>query len=115
MDVATEKIEDPEKNVKRGDCASPAHLLLRSTKEEKTMKRLIEELMTVNPDALHVVRNVLEARVGSAMIKTDNIELRSDVRRAYAILSKIVEQVKNDISDEEITTVKALNLPTDAF
>ena len=72
------------------------------------MEHLIEELKNINPDALHVVRTVLENRVGSAMVKTDNIELRSDVRRVYGILSKLIDAVRDEVDDEEVTNIRGL-------
>jgi hypothetical protein len=72
------------------------------------MEHLIEELKKIDSDALHIVRTVLKARVDSAMTRTDNIELRSDVRRIYSILSRIIEHAQGEAFDEEVTQIRNL-------
>ena len=69
-------------------------------------EQLVNDLTQVNPDALHVVRTVLEARSGAASSATNNLELRVDVRRTYAIIAQLINAIRDDISDEEVTQVK---------
>ena len=72
------------------------------------MEQIIAELKNIDPDALHIVRHVFEARVGSAMAQTDNFELRSEVRRVYALIARLLDAVRDEVSDEEITQIRGL-------
>lgn len=69
------------------------------------MKDAIERLKQVHPDALAIVRRVLEARACSALQKLDELELRSEVRRSYAILAELIEGVERSRSLEDADTV----------
>lgn len=66
---------------------------------------IIDELKLIDPNALHVVRTVLEARAGSVMTHTSNLELRAELARTYALLSRLIDAVRNEVSDDEITAV----------
>lgn len=72
---------------------------------------ILNSLRNVDPDALLVVRSALESRVGSAMTKTDNLALRGEVRRAYALLSRLIDNVRNDVDEEDITKVSKPKAP----
>jgi hypothetical protein len=72
------------------------------------MEYLLDELKRINPDALHVVQKLLQARLKKGVTNQDNIELRSDVQRVYSILSKIIDQVQSEPDDNEVTRIHRL-------
>jgi hypothetical protein len=83
-------------------------------RKENVANDSIKELKNLNPDALRVVQRLLEHRVGSAVNKSDNLDIRIDIARTYSILARIIEEVQDELEEEEeVTQIKNLFVQED--